>query len=60
VVYPGLVASDTSYILVTDEMRSKFFSRSDQGILFLLQNSERFVEVKSTEQSTLWYFIRPS
>jgi hypothetical protein len=51
-VYPLLEATDTSYILITREMQLQ-----DVGILFLLQNTERFVTVQETPDLTLWYYI---
>lgn len=57
-VYPFLVSTGTSYILITDEMEQDLFAHSEQGILFLLQNSGRFVELSENERSTLWYFIK--
>ena len=57
-VYPLMMASNTSYVLVTADMEQKLFSRSDEGILFLLHNTERFVKIAQTDQGTLWYFIR--
>jgi hypothetical protein len=59
VVYSFLMETNTSFILITDDMQQKRFSRSDEGLLFLLHNTERFVEIQSTNTTTLWYFIRP-
>lgn len=58
VVYPALTESGTAYIIITGEMRGSTFTRSDEGILFLLHNTERFVKVEQTPGITLWYFIR--
>jgi len=56
-VYPLLTGTETSYVLITADMRHTMFKRSDDGILFLLQNTERFVIVEQSNESTLWYFI---
>jgi hypothetical protein len=56
-VYDLLERTDTSFVLLTDEMRAERFSRSDEGILFILPNTERFVKVRSTTESALWYYI---
>ena len=58
VVYGFLSSTNTVYILVTDEMRDLYFTRSDEGILFLLENSGRFVKIAETQTTELWYFIR--
>jgi hypothetical protein len=57
-LYSFLTETDTSYVLMTREMRTARFKRSDQGILFVLENSERFVKIEDTSETTLWYFIR--
>jgi hypothetical protein len=56
--YRWMNESGVGYVLVTDEMRQTLFSRSDEGLLFLLQNSGRFVEAYSTGNTKVWYFIR--
>lgn len=58
VVYPYLERTGTSYILITDEMEADLFSHREQGILFFLQNSGRFVQIAETEEATLWYYIK--
>ena len=57
-VYAYLEETGTSYILITPEMRRSIFHRSDEGILFLIDNSGRFVKVEETQGDALWYFIR--
>jgi hypothetical protein len=57
VVYPALANTQTSYVLMTDEME-QMFSHSEEGMLFLLQNSGRFVKLAENEENTLWYFIK--
>ncbi len=56
-VYGMLESTNTSHVLVTDDMLQTLFSRSDEGILFLMQNTQRFVLVEQTEQTRLWYYI---
>jgi hypothetical protein len=50
--------TDTSYVLITDDIRRKRFTGSDQGILFLLENSGHFVKLDENEGNEIWYFIR--
>jgi hypothetical protein len=57
-IYAMLNEAGISYILITEEMEQTMFKRSDEGILFLLQNSERFVIIEETEGGTLWYYIK--
>ncbi len=56
-MYALLESTDTSFILITREMRTELFSRSDEGMLFILPNTERFVTITSDEDVTLWYYI---
>lgn len=56
-LYTLLESTDTSFVLITREMRNGFFTRSDEGILFLLPNTERFVTITSDQDVTLWYYI---
>jgi hypothetical protein len=57
-VYPFLIQTGTSYILITDDIKQRRFTGSDQGILFLLENSGHFVKLEDTEGNEVWYFIR--
>ena len=57
-VYNALNDAGISYILITEEMERTMFKRSDEGILFLLHNSERFVIIEETDGDTLWYYIK--
>ena len=57
-VYDLLERTDTSFVLVTAGMRDRIFTRSDEGLLFLLPNTERFVPITSDDELTLWYYIR--
>jgi len=56
--YDFLEETGTTYIYITDEMLDSMFARSDEGILFLLPNTERFVLLGEREDSTLWYYIK--
>jgi hypothetical protein len=57
-VYDALEQSGTGYILVTDEMRTRLFSDSEEGILFLLPNTGRFVLIRKSGEYELWYYIK--
>jgi hypothetical protein len=57
--YPIMVERDVSYVLITNEMQQNLFA-NEEGILFLVHNSQRFVLVKETEANSLWFFIRPT
>jgi hypothetical protein len=57
-VYEYLADTDTSYILITPEMHNTLFTRSDEGLLFLMQNSGHFVQIESNNVE-VWYFIKP-
>jgi|GEM_PF-6278697 len=57
-VFPYLTETGTNYILITREMRESIFQRSDEGLLFLLEGSGRFVKIDEDEDTTLYYFIR--
>ena len=56
-VYAVMAETNTSYVLLTADMERNLFTRSDDGILFLLHNTERFVQISQTDGGTLWYFI---
>jgi hypothetical protein len=57
-VYPFLIRTETSYILITDDIKQRRFTGSDQGILFLLENSGHFVKLEESQGNELWFFIR--
>ena len=56
--YDLLERTDTSFVLITKEMRHGLFTRSDEGMLFLLPNTERFVAITADDSVSLWYYIR--
>ncbi len=56
-LYDFLERTGTSYVLITDEMINSFFTRSDQGILFLLPNAQRFILAHETSKTSVWYYI---
>jgi hypothetical protein len=56
-VYPFLNHTKTSYVLVTQDMRRDLLPRDDDGLLFLLQNTERFVNIDKNNETSLWFFI---
>jgi hypothetical protein len=56
-IYTWLTQQNVAYILVTNDMQERRFSRSDEGLLFLLSNAERFVTVARVDDNRLWYFI---
>ncbi len=58
--YDLLERTDTSFVLITKEMRHGLFTRSDEGMLFLLPNTERFVAITVDDSVSLWYYIRRS
>lgn len=57
-VYSFLEQNNVGFILITDDMRQSIFRRSDEGILFLLDNSARFVKIESDNDASIYYFIR--
>ncbi|MDD9953540.1 MAG: hypothetical protein OXR66_04335 [Candidatus Woesearchaeota archaeon] len=56
-VYAFLERTNTRYILLTDEMKDEFFERSDEGILFVLPNTQRFIRAYSADGYEFWYYI---
>lgn len=57
-VYSFLESSDVAYIVITDAMRDDLMLEGEDGILFLLQHSGRFVPIPSPGGAKVWYFIR--
>ena len=57
-VHPWLVAQNVRYILVTDEMRAALWTRDDEGLLFLLENNEKFITVSKGPDYTLSLFLQ--
>jgi hypothetical protein len=57
-LYGFLDRTGTSYIFITEEMEQELFTRSDEGILFLLENTGRFVMIDSTGGTRTWYYIK--
>ncbi|MBR9700588.1 hypothetical protein GOV11_01860 [Candidatus Woesearchaeota archaeon] len=56
-VYDYLELTGTAYIFMTDEMVNARYSRSDEGLLFVLPNTQRFVLIREKDKSDLWYYI---
>lgn len=56
-VYSFLESTNTSYIFLTSDMVQDDFDRSDEGILFLLENTQRFVPISKNALATTWYYI---
>lgn len=56
-LYGFLEASGTRFVLLSEDSTRRWFSRSDEGMLFIIQNSGRFVTLQQTEHVTLWYYI---
>lgn len=56
-VYTVLDKEQAAYVLITDEMLGAFFQRSDEGILFLLPNTQRFILIQQIGGTKVWYYI---
>jgi len=56
-VYAFLERTNTRYILLTNEMKDTMFEHSDEGILFVLPNTQRFVRAYNTDGYEFWYYI---
>lgn len=56
-VYPELERKHVAYVLITQHMKETIFTKSDAGILYLLQNDGRFVQVGESKKTATWYFI---
>ncbi len=55
---PLLEKLNIKYIFITNEMKTKtIWKKQDQGLLFLLQNSERFKKVYESKDTELWAFL---
>ena len=55
-IYTFLEATDTGFIYIDAEMQERIFTQSEEGILFVLPNTKRFV-VLSQGEATVWYYI---
>lgn len=56
--YSFMESSGVAYVVITDAMRDDLMLEGDDGILFLLQHSGRFVPIASPGGASVWYFIR--
>lgn len=57
VLFDFLESSDARYVFINDDMRQDLFTRSDQGLLFVLPNTQRFVLIAHRNHSDAWYYI---
>ncbi len=55
--YMYLEETSTGFIYVDKHTRNDIFSRSDEGILFILLNTNRFVQISKQPDSSAWYYI---
>ncbi|HIH24470.1 TPA: hypothetical protein HA251_05530 [Candidatus Woesearchaeota archaeon] len=56
--YAFMESSDVAYVVITDAMRDDLLLEGEDGILFLLQHSGRFVPIASPGGASVWYFIQ--
>ncbi len=58
---PILAEYNITYLLITQEMRDgAVWNRDDEGLLFLLDHSERFKRVAADPQEELWKYTPPA